>query len=121
MRYSSKTLHYFESLSQSGEFDAKLEGVVTAKVGHQECIQLQLQIDKTHRILQTRFKVYGSVATMASIAYLAEELINKTVSQAQEISPDSLLKALELPALKLPSTVLAHNALIAALKEHSSI
>lgn len=120
MRYSPKALHYFETLIQAGEFSSDIGRVFTGKICNQESIQLQLQIDEEGRIMETRFKVYGSVATIAVIAYLAEQLIDQTVSQAQEVHPQPLLEALELPPLKLPSAVLAHSALDAALKEYLS-
>ncbi len=113
--YSEKIIHYFENSNYSGEFATGLTNVYTGKAGDErngDVVQIQLQI-KDNKIIDTKFKAYGTVVTIAITAWLAEFVIGKTLEQIQSITTESIASALELSNLRIHSALLV----IAALKQ----
>jgi len=122
MAYSSKVLDHYNNPRNVGSFDRADPTVGTGVVGAPECgdvMKLQIKVDPvTGRIEDARFKTFGCGSAIASSSLATEWLKGKTVDEAMEIRNTSIVEELNLPPVKVHCSVLAEDAIKAAIKDY---
>ena len=114
MRQNTKIETYFKYPTHAGLLDASQSNVRTALVGTMQqgaVIGLQIQLDDVQCIRKARFKAYGCAATIAVAEYVCQWLEGKNLEQLTQLSSNDLAQALELPSVKVHSSILAVQAL----------
>ena len=120
MAYGKKVLDHYENPKNVGTLDAKSAKVGTGMVGAPACgdvMRLQIQIDDDDRITDARFKTYGCGSAIASSSLLTEWVKGRTLEQAMEIRNTDIAEELELPPVKVHCSVLAEDAIKAAVAD----
>ena len=122
MKYNEKTLEYYEELKNSGEFDKALESNVgTGIVGSPLCgdvMKLQLLFDVNEVIVDAKYKVFGCVSAIAAVELVSEMLKGKTIAAAKAIRNHHVADELKLTQIKKHCSVLAEEAIEAAIKNY---
>lgn len=119
MSYSSQVLDHYENPRNVGAFNASDRDVGTAMVGapsQGDVIKIQIRVDKRGIISDARFKTYGSCAAIAASSLVTEWVKGKTLDQALEIRNTDIAAELELPPLKIHCSILAQDAIKAAVQ-----
>ena len=122
MSYSDKLLDHYENPRNVGSFDKEDKSVGTGMVGAPACgdvMKLQIKVGDDGVIEDARFKTYGCGSAIASSSLLTEWVKGKTIEQAQEIKNSEIAEELELPPVKVHCSVLAEDAIKAALDDYS--
>ncbi len=122
MAYSEKVLDHYENPRNVGAFDTQEKGVGTGMVGAPACgdvMRLQIKVGKDGVIEDARFKTYGCGSAIASSSLLTEWVKGKTLDQALEIKNSQIADELALPPVKVHCSVLAEDAIKAAIKDYS--
>jgi nitrogen fixation NifU-like protein len=123
MAYSDKVLDHYENPRNVGSFDAKDESIGTGMVGAPACgdvMRLQIKVNEQGVIEDARFKTYGCGSAIASSSLLTEWVKGKTLDQAREIKNTQIAEELALPPVKVHCSVLAEDAINAAIKDYQS-
>ncbi len=118
MAYSSKVLEHYNSPRNVGAFPKDEPNVGTGIVGAPECgdvMKLQLKIDDHGLIEDARFKTFGCGSAIASSSYVTELVKGKHVDEALAIKNTVIVKELNLPPVKIHCSVLAEDAIKAAI------
>src|SRR3954454_464223 len=122
MPYSNKVLDHYNNPRNVGSFDKADLSVGTGIVGAPECgdvMKLQIKVDPvTGRIEDAKFKTFGCGSAIASSSLATEWLKGKTVEEAMEIKNTSIVEELSLPPVKVHCSVLAEDAIKAAIKNY---
>jgi len=120
MAYSDKVVDHFNNPRNMGSFKKDEEGVGTGMVGAPECGDvMKLQIKVEHdRIVDAKFKTFGCGSAIASSSLATEWLKGKTVEEAQKIKNTDIVQELNLPPVKIHCSVLAEDAIKAALADY---
>ena len=122
MPYSDKILDHYNNPRNVGSFDAKDATVGTGLVGAPECgdvLKLQIKVNPgTGRIEEARFKTFGCGSAIASSSLATEWLKGKTIDEAMDIKNTSIVEELSLPPVKVHCSVLAEDAIKAAIKDY---
>jgi nitrogen fixation NifU-like protein len=121
MRYSDKVNEHFENPKNMGSLDRQSPQVGTAVVGAPACgdvMQLQLQINEEGIIEDARFKTFGCGSAIASSSLVTTMVKNKSIDEAQEIRNVDIASELELPPQKIHCSVLAEDAIKAAIADY---
>lgn len=122
MAYSDKVLDHYNNPRNVGSFDQKDAAVGTGLVGAPECgdvLKLQIKVDPaTGRIEDARFKTFGCGSAIASSSLATEWLRNKTIDEALAIKNTSIVEELALPPVKVHCSVLAEDAIKAAIRNY---
>ena len=116
--YSGKVLEHFRQPRNAGAFDSSVSGVLTGQAGSTDqggLVRLELRLDASGMIEDTRFKAYGCGATIAAASWTSDWLKRKTLEQARSLSAQQISTALELSAAKLHCALLVEEALGAAM------
>lgn len=122
MAYSDKVVDHFEHPRNVGSLDESSENVGTGIVGAPECgdvMKLQIQVDESDRIVDAKFKTFGCGSAIASSSLATEWMKGKTVSEAQQIKNTDIVKELALPPVKIHCSVLAEDAIRAAIRDYN--
>jgi nitrogen fixation NifU-like protein len=122
MAYSDKVLDHYENPRNVGSFDKDDTSVGTGMVGAPACgdvMRLQIKVNDEGVIEDARFKTYGCGSAIASSSLLTEWVKGKTLEQAQEIKNSDIAEELALPPVKVHCSVLAEDAIKAAIKDFS--
>ncbi|MES9946515.1 MAG: Fe-S cluster assembly scaffold IscU [gamma proteobacterium symbiont of Ctena orbiculata] len=122
MAYSDKVLDHYENPRNVGSFDKDDTSVGTGMVGAPACgdvMRLQIKVSDDGVIEDARFKTYGCGSAIASSSLLTEWVKGKTLEQAQEIKNSDIAEELALPPVKVHCSVLAEDAIKAAIKDFS--
>ncbi|MCU7892612.1 MAG: Fe-S cluster assembly scaffold IscU [Candidatus Thiodiazotropha sp. (ex Ustalcina ferruginea)] len=122
MAYSDKVLDHYENPRNVGTFDKEDTSVGTGMVGAPACgdvMRLQIKVNEEGVIEDARFKTYGCGSAIASSSLLTEWVKGKTLEQAQEIKNSEIAEELALPPVKVHCSVLAEDAIKAAIKDFS--
>jgi nitrogen fixation NifU-like protein len=122
MAYSDKVLDHYENPRNVGAFDKDDTQVGTGMVGAPACgdvMRLQIKVNEDGVIEDARFKTYGCGSAIASSSLLTEWVKGKTLEQAQEIKNSEIAEELALPPVKVHCSVLAEDAIKAAIKDYS--
>lgn len=121
MAYSLKVVDHFNSPRNVGSFNKEEEGVGTGIVGAPECgdvMKLQLKINDSGVIEDAKFKTFGCGSAIASSSLATELVKGKTVEEATEIKNSEIVEELSLPPIKVHCSVLAEDAIKAALEDY---
>jgi len=120
MAYSDKVLDHYESPRNVGSFPKDTPNIGTGIVGAPECgdvMKLQLKISEEGVIEDARFKTFGCGSAIASSSYVTELIKGKTVEQAYAVKNTEIVKELKLPPVKIHCSVLAEDAIKAAVAD----
>ena len=118
--YHSRVIDHYESPRNVGSFDPKDKNVGTAIVGAPACgdvMKLQIKVDDSGRIVDTKFKTFGCGSAIASSSYATEYIKGKNINEAKEVTNSSIAKYLHLPPVKLHCSMLAEDAIHSAIRD----
>ena len=120
MAYSDKLVDHFNNPRNVGSLDKNSERVGTGIVGAPECgdvMKLQIEVDNEGTILDAKFKTYGCGSAIAASSLATEWLKGKSVDQATELRNTDIADELSLPPVKIHCSVLAEDAVKAAIED----
>ena len=123
MAYGKKVLDHYENPRNVGVLDKDANNVGTGMVGAPACgdvMRLQIQVNDEGVIEDAKFKTYGCGSAIASSSLLTEWVKGKTVDEASEIKNTEIVEELELPPVKIHCSVLAEDAIKAAIDDLKS-
>ena len=123
MAYGKKVLDHYENPRNVGVLDKDASNVGTGMVGAPACgdvMRLQIQVNDKGVIEEAKFKTYGCGSAIASSSLLTEWVKGKTVDEASEIKNTEIVEELELPPVKIHCSVLAEDAIKAAINDLKS-
>ncbi|MCH2261706.1 MAG: Fe-S cluster assembly scaffold IscU [Candidatus Thioglobus autotrophicus] len=123
MAYGKKVLDHYENPRNVGVLDKDAKNVGTGMVGAPACgdvMRLQIQVNDKGVIEDAKFKTYGCGSAIASSSLLTEWVKGKTVDEASEIKNTEIVEELELPPVKIHCSVLAEDAIKAAISDLNS-
>ena len=123
MAYSEKVLEHYENPRNVGTFDGEGvdQEVGTGMVGAPACgdvMRLQIKVNAEGVIEDAKFKTYGCGSAIASSSLLTEWVKGKTLDEAGEIKNSEIVEELALPPVKVHCSVLAEDAIKAAIKDY---
>ena len=122
MAYSEKVLDHYNHPRNVGSMDKSSNRVGTGIVGAPECgdvMKLQIEVEGD-RIVDAKFKTFGCGSAIASSSLATEWLKGKTLGEAREIDNVQIVEELTLPPVKIHCSVLAEDAIKAAIKDYQS-
>lgn len=120
MAYSDKVLDHYENPRNVGAFDKSDPNVGTGMVGAPACgdvMRLQLKVDDDGVIEDAKFKTYGCGSAIASSSLVTEWVKGKTLEEASAIKNMDIAEELALPPVKIHCSVLAEDAIAAAIDD----
>jgi nitrogen fixation NifU-like protein len=120
MAYSEKVLDHYENPRNVGKLDAGDENVGTGMVGAPACgdvMRLQIKVNDDGVIEDAKFKTYGCGSAIASSSLLTEWVKGKNLDEAEQIRNTEIAEELALPPVKIHCSVLAEDAIKAAVKD----
>jgi len=123
MAYSDKVIDHYENPRNVGTLDKDAGNVGTGMVGAPACgdvMRLQIQVNGEGVIEDAKFKTYGCGSAIASSSLLTEWVKGKTLDQAQQIKNTDIAEELALPPVKVHCSVLAEDAIKAAVEDLQS-
>jgi nitrogen fixation NifU-like protein len=121
MAYSDKVIDHYEHPRNVGSLDKNDPSVGTGLVGAPACgdvMKLQLQIDDTGVIRDARFKTFGCGSAIASSSLVTEWVKGMNIDQAEQIQNSAIAEELNLPPVKIHCSVLAEDAIKAAIADY---
>lgn len=123
MAYSDKVMDHYENPRNVGSFESADKAIGTGMVGAPACgdvMRLQIKVTDEGVIEDARFKTYGCGSAIASSSLLTEWVKGKTLAEALEIKNTEIAEELALPPVKVHCSVLAEDAIKAAIEDYSS-
>lgn len=123
MAYSDKVIDHYENPRNVGAFEKGDDSVGTGMVGAPACgdvMRLQIKVNEAGVIEDAKFKTYGCGSAIASSSLLTEWVKGKTLDEAQEIKNTAIAEELALPPVKVHCSVLAEDAIKAAIADYHS-
>ena len=120
MAYSEKVIDHYENPRNVGSFEKDDTTVGTGMVGAPACgdvMKLQIKVNEQGIIEDAKFKTYGCGSAIASSSLITEWVKGKTVDEAQAIKNTEIAEELALPPVKIHCSVLAEDAIKAAVKD----
>ncbi len=121
MAYSDKVMDHYENPRNVGALDKDSKNVGTGMVGAPACgdvMKLQIQVNDQGVIEDAKFKTYGCGSAIASSSLLTEWVKGKTLEEAQQIKNSQIAEELALPPVKVHCSVLAEDAIKAAISDY---
>ena len=121
MAYSEKVIEHYERPKNVGSLDSRNNSVGTGLVGAPECgdvMKLQIQVDDDNKIVDAKFKTFGCGSAIAASSLATEWIKNKSVDEASMINNTEIVEELSLPPVKIHCSVLAEDAIKAAIKDY---
>jgi len=121
MAYSDKVLDHYENPRNVGTMENDDEGVGTGMVGAPACgdvMRLQIKVDDEGVIEDAKFKTYGCGSAIASSSLVTEWVKGKTLEEAGDIKNTDIAEELALPPVKIHCSVLAEDAIKAAITDY---
>ena len=121
MAYSEKVLDHYENPRNVGSFDKGDNQVGTGMVGAPACgdvMRLQIKVSDDGIIEDARFKTYGCGSAIASSSLLTEWVKGKSLEEARAIKNTDIAAELALPPVKIHCSVLAEDAIKAAIEDY---
>ena len=121
--YNDKILEHFENPKNVGSMNEKDADVGTGLVGAPSCgdvMKLQLKISKDGIIEDAKFKTFGCGSAIASSSYVTTLLKGATIEEAKNVRNIDIAEELQLPPVKIHCSVLAEDAIKAAIKDYQS-
>ena len=123
MAYSEKVLDHYENPRNVGGFDKGDPSIATGMVGAPACgdvMKLQLKIDENGIIQDAKFKTYGCGSAIASSSLVTEWVKGKSIDEAVLITNTHIAEELALPPVKIHCSILAEDAIKAAVEDYKS-
>ena len=123
MAYSEKVIDHYENPRNVGKMDAEDPNVGTGMVGAPACgdvMKLQIKVNEQGVIEDAKFKTYGCGSAIASSSLVTEWVKGKTVDQALEIKNSHIAEELALPPVKIHCSILAEDAIKAAVADYKA-
>lgn len=123
MSYNEKILDHYENPRNVGSLDKNDPNVGTGLVGAPSCgdvMKLQIKVNEQGIIEDAKFKTFGCGAVIASSSFLTEMIKGKTVEYAMQIKNTQIVEELSLPPVKIHCSVLAEDAIRAAIKDYNN-
>tara|TARA_R110002072_G_scaffold87129_3_gene196613 strand:- start:25527 stop:25925 length:399 start_codon:yes stop_codon:yes gene_type:complete len=120
MAYSDKVLDHYQNPRNVGSLDKSANDVGTGVVGAPECgdvMKLQIKVSDDGKIIDAKFKTYGCGSAIASSSLATEWLKGTSVEAAAEIKNTQIVEELSLPPVKIHCSVLAEDAIKAAIDD----
>ncbi len=120
MAYSEKVLDHYENPRNVGKMDAADDNVGTGMVGAPACgdvMRLQIKVNDDGVIEDAKFKTYGCGSAIASSSLLTEWVKGKSLDEAEQIKNTAIAEELALPPVKIHCSVLAEDAIKAAVAD----
>jgi nitrogen fixation NifU-like protein len=120
MSYSEKVIDHYENPRNVGKLDDDATNVGTGMVGAPACgdvMRLQIQVNDDGVIEDAKFKTYGCGSAIASSSLLTEWVKGRTLEEAGEIKNTEIAEELALPPVKIHCSVLAEDAIKAAVED----
>ena len=121
MAYSDKVIDHYENPRNVGSFDKGDDSVGTGMVGAPACgdvMKLQIKVGADGRIEDARFKTYGCGSAIASSSLATEWLKGKSLDEGLAIKNTQIVEELSLPPVKIHCSVLAEDAIHAAIADY---
>ena len=121
MAYSDKVIDHYERPRNVGSLDSRSPSVGTGLVGAPECgdvMKLQIEVDDEGTISDARFKTFGCGSAIAASSLATEWVRGKTIDQAMELKNTEIVEELSLPPDKIHCSVLAEDAIKAAINDY---
>lgn len=122
MAYSKKVIDHYQNPRNVGSLDKSAPTVGTGVVGAPECgdvMKLQIQVEGD-RIVDAKFKTFGCGSAIASSSLATEWIKGKTLDEALAIQNTQIVEELSLPPVKIHCSVLAEDAIKAAVNDYKS-
>lgn len=123
MAYSEKVLDHYENPRNVGKMDKEDPSVGTGMVGAPACgdvLLLQIKVDDNGIIEDAKFKTYGCGSAIASSSIVTEMIMGKTLEEAVKIKNVQIAEELSLPPVKIHCSVLAEDAIKAAVADYKN-
>ena len=124
MAYNNKVVDHFENPRNVGKLDPQASNVGSGLVGAPECgdvMKLQIQVNEDTGVIEdAKFKTFGCGSAIASSSLATEWVKGKTVDEANTIENTEIVEELSLPPVKIHCSVLAEDAIKAAIKDYKS-
>ncbi|OON37582.1 Fe-S cluster assembly scaffold IscU [Izhakiella australiensis] len=123
MAYSEKVIDHYENPRNVGSFDNSDPSIGSGMVGAPACgdvMKLQIKVNAAGIIEDARFKTYGCGSAIASSSLITEWVKGKSLDEAQSITNMAIAEELELPPVKIHCSILAEDAIKAAVADYKS-
>jgi|TARA_E500000178_G_scaffold99404_1_gene98822 nitrogen fixation NifU-like protein len=123
MAYSDKVLDHYNNPRNVGSLDKSDPSVGTGMVGAPACgdvMKLQIKVSDDGIIEEAKFKTYGCGSAIASSSLITEWVKGKNLKDAEEIKNTAIAKELSLPPVKIHCSILAEDAIKAAIKDYKN-
>ena len=121
MAYSDKVLEHYEKPRNIGSLDKRSNNVGTGLVGAPECgdvMKLQIEVNDDNKIIDAKFKTFGCGSAIAASSLATEWIKNKSIDEAMALNNTQIVEELSLPPVKIHCSVLAEDAIKAAIKDY---
>ena len=119
--YDKKVVEHFEKPKNVGSFKKDEKNIGTGLVGSPACgdlMKLQIKVDENDKIIDTKIKVFGCASAVSSSSLSSEMIKNMKLDDAVKISNKEIASALNLPPVKLHCSMLAEDAIKAAVDDY---
>lgn len=124
MAYTDKVIDHYENPRNVGSLDKNKSNVGTGMVGAPACgdvMKLQIEVDeKTGTIIDAKFKTYGCGSAIASSSWATEMLKGRSINEAKAIKNSDIAVELSLPPVKIHCSLLAEEAIRAAIADYQN-
>ena len=117
--YHERVVDHYENPRNVGSFDPKEKNIGTGIVGAPACgdvMKLQIKVDDSGKIIDTKFKTFGCGSAIASSSYATEYIKGKNINEAINVTNSDIANYLKLPPVKLHCSMLAEDAIRSAIK-----
>ena len=121
MAYSNEVLNHYGQPRNVGSLDSGDDSVGTGLVGAPECgdvMKLQIQVNDENRIVDAKFKTFGCGSAIAASSLATEWVKDKTIDEAMSLNNTQIVEELSLPPVKIHCSVLAEDAIKAAISNY---
>ena len=121
MAYSNQVIDHYENPRNVGSFDKTDPSVGTGMVGAPACgdvMKLQIKVDENGIIQDARFKTYGCGSAIASSSLVTEWVKGKSIEEASQLKNSQIAEELALPPVKIHCSILAEDAIKAAINDY---
>jgi nitrogen fixation NifU-like protein len=121
MAYSQKVIDHYENPRNVGSLDPQDQGVGTGLVGAPACgdvMKLQIKVNNQGVIEDAKFKTFGCGSAIASSSLVTEWIKGKTIEEASVIKNTEIARHLSLPPVKIHCSMLAEDAIRAAIQDY---
>ena len=122
MAYSDKVVDHYENPRNVGSFNSTDNNIGTGLVGAPECgdvMKLQIQVEDD-KIVDAKFKTFGCGSAIAASSLATEWVKDKSIDEAMELSNVEIVEELSLPPVKIHCSVLAEDAIKAAISDYKN-